>query len=556
MAQLIYADLWEAVAGAVPDRPALIRGDRTLPWREFDARANALAHHLLVSGLTRQSKVAAYLYNSPEYLEVYFAAFKAALVPFNTNYRYGGEELHYLFDNADAEAVIFHASFAPTLAPILQRLPRLKTLIAVPEPGATVPDWAVNYEHIVKQPVSRVIAPWGRSPDDVVFIYTGGTTGLPKGVMWRQGDLFEAMGAGANLLLGLGPLTHAAEAGERAHLYDAPAGPVPPARSIPVAPLMHATGQLLSFSTLVSSGCVISLPSNQFRAEELFDEIERLQASSIIIVGMAFAMPMLEVLDANPGRWDLSSLKRMFSSGTIWSAENKQALLRHIPHAILFDSLGSSEAVGIGVSTTTAGEGSTGTARFVISERTAVFTEDGIRVQPGSGARGLVAIGGPMPIAYYKDPAKTASAFRMFEGMRWSVPGDWATVESDGTISLLGRGSLVINTGGEKVFPEEVEEALKRYPGVRDAAVVGIPDRRFGERICAIVDAQPGASITLAAISEHVRSSLAAYKAPRELVLGSVARQPNGKIDYGQARSSALIALERTPTPATDPRPH
>ena len=549
MAQLIYADLWEAVARAVPNRPALIRGERTLLWHELDARADALAHHLLLSGLTRQSKVAAYLYNSPEYLEVYFAAFKASLVPFNTNYRYGGDELHYLFDNADAEAVIFHASFAPTLEPILRRLPRLKTLVAVPEPGVSVPSWAVSYDDIAQQRVPRVIAPWGRSPDDQLFIYTGGTTGLPKGVMWRQGDLFEAMGGGANLLLGLGPLNHADEAGQRAQLYGAADGPlasVPPARSIPVAPLMHATGQLISFSTLASGGCVISLPSNQFRAEELWSEIERLRATSIIIVGMAFAVPMLEALDENPGRWDLTSLLRVFSSGTIWNAENKQGLLRHIPQAMLFDSLGSSEALGVGMSTTTAGaaDSSAGTARFVISERTAVFTEDGTRVQPGSGARGLVAIGGPMPVGYYKDPVKTASGFRMFEGMRWSVPGDWATVESDGTIALLGRGSLVINTGGEKVFPEEVEEALKRYPGVRDAAVVGVPDPRFGERICAIVDAQPGVSITLAAISEHVRRSLAAYKAPRALVVGSVARQPNGKIDYPAARSHALSALE------------
>jgi len=548
MAQLIYADLWEAVASAVPERPALIRGPRSLLWRDFDARANALAQHLLDAGLTHQSKVAAYLYNAPEYLETYFAAFKAGLVPFNTNYRYSSDELWYLLDNADAEAVVFHASFAPTLDAIRARLPKLRALIAVAEPEVPQPAWADDYERVVAQRVGRVVGPWGRSADDLMFIYTGGTTGMPKGVMWRQGDLFEAMGGGTNLLLGLGPLTSVEEAGERAKLYDAPDALFPPARSIPVAPLMHATGQLISFSTLVLGGSVITLPSNQFRAEELFDEIVRVQAAGIIIVGMAFAVPMLETLEANPGRWDLTCLKRIFSSGTIWNAENKQRMLHHMPHVMFFDSLGSSEALGIGVSTTSAAS-ETQTAHFTISERTAVFTEEGKRVQPGSGERGLVATTGFIPVGYYKDPEKSAKAFRVFEGTRWSVPGDWATVEADGSIALLGRGSLVINTGGEKVFPEEVEEAVKRYPGVRDVAVVGLPDRRFGERICAVVDAQDGAELTLPALAAHVRTQLANYKAPRDLVLSKVARQPNGKIDYQAARAVALASLTAAATP-------
>jgi acyl-CoA synthetase (AMP-forming)/AMP-acid ligase II len=356
--------------------------------------------------------------------------------------------------------------------------------------------------------------------------------------------MFEATGGGGNVVLGLPPLRDAAEAGERSHLWEGPNAPFPPARTIPVAPLMHATGQLISFAVLVASGCVITLPSNQFSSEELFDEIERQDVSGIVIVGMAFAVPMLETLERNPGRWNFAGLRRVFSSGTIWNIENKQAMLRHMPHVILIDSLGSSEALGLGLSLTTSGTAGQ-TAHFAVTDSSAVFTEDGRRVQPGSGERGLVATGGPIPVGYYKDPEKTAQAFRVFEGQRWSIPGDWATIEADGSIALLGRGSLVINTGGEKVFPEEVEEALKRYHGVRDAAVVGVPDPRFGERICAVVDVTEGHTVTLPALTEHVRTSLAAYKAPRDLVVAKIARQPNGKIDYHAVRATALQALKR-----------
>ncbi|MET0387198.1 MAG: AMP-binding protein [Polyangiales bacterium] len=544
MAQLIYADVWEAVARAVPERPALIRGEREISWGSFDARADALAHHLLAAGLTRQSKVAAYLYNAPEYLETYFAAFKAGLVPFNTNYRYGGEELFYLLENADAEAVVFHASFAPTLDLIRARLPKLKTLLSVSEPGFPSPDWATDYESAVQQPVARVAPPWGRSPDDLLLIYTGGTTGLPKGVMWRQGDLFDAMGGGVNLLLGLPELRDAAEAGERAHIYDHPSCLLPVPRSIPAAPLMHATAQLSGFSTLVGSGCIATLPSNRFSVEELFDEVQRVQATSLVIVGMAFAMPMLEALDAEPARWDLSSLKRIFSSGTIWSAENKHGLLRHMPHVMFFDSLGSSEAIGLAVTTTAAGS-EPPTARFGIGARAAVFTDEGRRVVPGSGERGLVATTGFIPTGYYKDPEKSAKTFRMFEGTRWSLPGDWATVELDGSITLLGRGSLVINTGGEKVFPEEVEEALKRCAGVRDAAVVGLPDPRFGERVCAVIDLEASGETSCAALGVELRRSLASYKVPRDWVVAKVERQPNGKVDYQHARNKALDVIRK-----------
>ncbi|MES2895001.1 MAG: AMP-binding protein [Pseudomonadota bacterium] len=538
-----YANLWESVASATPDRPALIHGDRSLSWSSFDRRANALAAHFVAAGLTRQSKVAAYLYNGPEYLETYYAAFKAGLAPFNTNYRYGGDELTYLFDNADAEAVVFHASFAEMADKVRGRLPKVKTWVAVAEPGHPVPAWAADYDAIVAPGADRFEAPWGRSADDLLIMYTGGTTGMPKGVMWRQEDLFKALGGGANLLLGLPPLATVEEAGVRAAANAASDAPLN--ITIPVAPLMHATGQFISFGALISGGAVATLVPRRFDPAHLFDEVDRLGVSGLIIVGPAFAAPMLETLDAHPGRWTLPSLRRIISSGAMWGAENKQGLLKHLPHIMLMDSLGSSEALGLAASTS-GGGAAAGTAKFATGPNAAVFTEDGVRVQPGSGVRGLVAVGGHTPIGYYKDEEKSAKTFRTFEGTRWSVPGDWATVEADGSITLLGRGSQVINTGGEKVFPEEVEEALKRFAGVRDAAVVGVPDPRFGERICAVVDFTGDRAPSLADLAAHVKGLLADYKAPRELVLAPVVRAPNGKLDYKAIREEAIAALSAT----------
>ncbi len=540
MAGWAYADIWEEVAAAVPNRRAQVQGARDLTWSAFDARANALARYLIDAGLKRQSKVAAFLYNAPEYLETYYAVFKAGLVPVNTNYRYGEDELVYLFDNADAEAIVFHAAFAEVAEKARRRLPKVKRWIAVAVGEHAVPDWAEDYEAIASAKEGRVVAPWGRSGDDLLFMYTGGTTGMPKGVMWRQEDLFKVLGGGANLLEGLPPLESPDEAGERAKANEGGMTRL----VLAAAPLMHATAQFTALGALTGAGAIAMLPSQRLNAIELWSEVERLKVTGVTIVGQAFAQPMLQALDANPGRWDLTGLRVINSSGTVWSHENKQGLLKHLPHITLFDSLGSSEAVGVGGSNSTAGQEAE-TAKFMLGPNTAVFTEDGRRIEPGSGERGLLALSGFMPVGYYKDEEKSAKTFRVFEDRRWSVPGDFATVEADGSLQLLGRGSQVINTGGEKVFPEEVEEALKRHPAVHDAVVVGVPDERFGERICAVVEVEPGAAPpTLEALSAHVRQHLADYKTPRELVLAPVARSPNGKVDYKAAKALALEQLK------------
>ena len=534
------ADVWEAIAAAQPAAPAQIQGPRVLTWAEMDARADALAAHMLARGLGHQAKVAGYLFNGPEYLETYFAAFKAGLAPVNTNYRYGPEEVTYLFDNADAEAVVFHAGFAELIEKIRPRLPKVKAWIAVAEPGYAVPTWADDYDAVVsKTPASRPVrAPWGRSGDDLLLLYTGGTTGMPKGVMWRQDDLFQVLGAGGNAALGIPPATSIAELIAR-HQNPEHLRPI----SVVAAPLMHGTGQFSAFIAFNNAGSVVSLPSRKFDAVELWNEVERLSATNVVLVGLAFSTPMLEALDANPGRWNLSSVRAMSSSGSMWSQENKSGLLGHIPQAMIADSFGSSEAVGLGASASAAGQEAQ-TAAFMLGPNTGVFTEDGRRVEPGSGERGLVAVSGFLPMGYYKDEEKSAKTFKVMEGVRWSVPGDWAEVNLDGSLKLLGRGSVCINTGGEKVFPEEVEEALKRHASVRDAVVVGVPDPRFGERICAVVEPEAGAAPTLPDLAEHVRAQLAGYKAPRELVVvESIGRAPNGKVDYKAIKDRALAAL-------------
>ena len=536
-----FADVYEAIAAKVPEHPCQIQGDRVITWAEFDRRTNALAHDFVAAGLGRQSKVAAYLYNGPEYLETYIAAFKGAFAPVNTNYRYGPEEVAYLFDNADAEAVVFHASFAALIDGIRGRLGKVKRWYAVTEPGHPVPSWAVDYDEVVGRPDAGPVRPsWGRSPDDLLLLYTGGTTGMPKGVMWRQDDLFNVLGSGGNAVLGIPPVSSVDELVAR--LDPGTPGLV----LLSACPLMHGTGQFSSLLAMNVGGAVVTLPSRSFDVGELLSTVESRRVQTLIIVGQAFAGPILENLESNPGRHDLSSLLMISSSGVMWSQENKAGLLRHIPQVILFDSFGSSEAVGMGGSVSTAGA-AVETAKFQLGPTCAVFTEDGRRVAPGSGERGLVAVGGFIPVGYYGDEAKTKQTFRTFENQRWSVPGDWAEVLADGTLVLLGRGSVCINTGGEKVFPEEVEEVLKRHASVRDAVAVGIPDDRFGETICAVVEATPGVTPTLDELNAHVKGSLAPYKAPRHLVVvDTIGRAPNGKVDYKRLKGVALDRLGRS----------
>jgi fatty-acyl-CoA synthase len=521
-----FADLWEVCADVRGEAPAAVHGDRTVSWATFDRRADGVAAALLDAGLAHQDKVAQYLYNGPEYMQGVYACFKAGLVPVNTNYRYADDELVYLWDNADAAAVMFHGSFVPTVDRIRARLPKVKLWLWADDGTHARPDWAADLGEASLAPSEGgVRGPWGRSGADRWFLYTGGTTGMPKGVMWEQDTLVRLLTSTNPVVLG----DDATMDAHREHIV-ATAGAAPVV--LPAAPLMHGTGHMMSLSQLTLGGCVVTLPGRSLDPEAIWQACADHGVTVLVIVGDAFARPLLGALDTHPDRWDLSRLALMVSSGVMWSQPVKAALLDHLPQVLIFDSLGSSEAVGMAASFSSKGT-VTGTARFALGAGAVVITDDGRTVAPGSGEIGRLGVGGLLPVGYYKDEVKTAATFQVIDGVRYSLPGDWATVEADGSVTLLGRGSVCINTGGEKVFPEEVEEVLKTAPDVVDAVCVAVPDDRFGEAICAVVEPRAGTTIDAGAVVDHVKAHLAHYKAPRHvLVRDAIGRAPNGKVDY------------------------
>jgi 3-oxocholest-4-en-26-oate---CoA ligase len=528
-----FADIWEVVADELPGSDCLVHGDIRRSWAEVDRRADGIAQHLLDLGLQRQQAVAQYLYNCPEYLESMYSAFKAALVPVNTNYRYTEDELLYLWDNSDAGAVVFHGAFAATVDPIRLRLPKVRSWLWVDDGSGPCPEWATAYEQVAGSGTSRVSPPWGRSGDDLNMLYTGGTTGMPKGVMWRQDDLVVTLG------VSLG--RQYPDEGSVDDLRGTFTAPGP--RFLPACPQMHGTGNFPCLSTLAAGGSVVTLTERTFQPAEFLDAVQREGVNLAAIVGDAFAKPILRVLDENQGRWDLSSLLAIVSSGVMWSQESKKGLLEHHPGMVLMDAFSSSEALGMGSSVSGGGQ-TAETAKFELSPETIVIDDDNHPLAPGSEVIGRLAVGGRQPIGYYKDPDKTAATFLEIDGKRYSCPGDFATVDADGKITLLGRGSVCINTGGEKVFPEEVEEALKTHPSVADAVAVGLPDERFGEAVTAVVEPKPGAEVDEDELIAHVKGCLAAYKAPKRVVtVEGIGRAPNGKVDYKRLRQEAASRL-------------
>ena len=530
-----FGTVFEAVADEIPDHTALVQGDRRHSWRALDERAARLAAALRELGLGPDSKVAFYLYNSNEYVETLLACFKLRAVPANVNYRYTADELAYLLDNSDAEAVVFHGSLGDRVDAVRGVDPTrdlsLKVRAAVQvDDGAPLVDGALRYEDLIEghEPMERI----ERSGDDLLFLYTGGTTGMPKAVMWRSEDLFAALAPAATAFFGL-PIPEDAAGVEAVVRKVHETGLVPV--HLPASPLMHGTGQFSTLQVLFLGGTIVTLEGRHFDPHELWQVVQRERVTQIAIVGDAFAKPMLRALDEADARgepYDLSSLLLVISSGVMWSESVKRELIARHP-VIAYDSLGSSEGVGFANAVTTAdtkGE----TAKFAIGPETKVFTDDGREVKPGSGEVGHLAVGGHIPVGYYKDPEKTASTFRVVDGKRYSIPGDYATVEEDGTITLLGRGSVSINSGGEKIFPEEVEEAVKQHPEVADVVVVGVPDERFGEAVTAVVAPTPGGTPDEDEIAEAVEhSGLSRFKRPRHVVVvDRVPRGPNGKADY------------------------
>ena len=531
-----YGDVWETVADIQPGSVAVSQGARHLTWEEFDQGADGVAQFLLDLDVEKQDKVAVYVHNSPEYLQGTFAAMKVGLVPVNTNYRYGNDELAYLWDNADAVAVIFHGAFSERVEQVLDRVPRVKGWLWVDDGSGPCPDWATPYENAAKSAGGRVRAPWGRDGDDLYMLYTGGTTGMPKGVMWRQDDLFTLLLSGSSRRYD----PEGGLEGIREILSDNPGG----ITLLPACPLMHGTGAFTANTVLADGGRVVLLESRRYDPAEMLDTIEREKVNGLVIVGDPFTRPLLAELDAHPGKWDLSSLAIMISSGAMWSEPLKERLLSHHPTMLLADAFSSSEALGMGQSISGGGTAAK-TASFTLGPNVKVLDEDGRAVEPGSGQVGVLALGGRNPLGYYKDEEKSQRTFKEIDGVRYSIPGDYAQVDADGTIHLLGRGSVCINSGGEKIFPEEVEEALKTHDSVRDAVVVGVPHPTYGEQVVAVVEFSDGVTTPEEIdLIGHVKDRLASYKAPRRVrSVETIGRAPNGKVDYKRHRSESMEEL-------------
>ena len=529
-----YGDILDAVDRVTPgDRPALVHGGERVVWRDFSRRTNNLARALLEGGARAGDKIAFYMRNRPEYSEGIAAGFKARLTHVNVNYRYVDHELIYLLDNADATVVLYSQEFAERVRTIRDRLPQVTQWIEVAD--GTGSGYGQPYEELTRAGDGSPLD-IRRAPDDMLFLYTGGTTGMPKGVMWRHDDLWCVTGAGGNPRLGIPPSADLDAYVQRIQNEPAPV-------NLPLPPLMHGTGLLSAVGAMSRGGTCVTLPSRSFDADEALAAIHEHRVTAATIVGDAFARPLMEALDDSPGRYDISSLKVISSSGVMWTTPVKQGLLRHNPELLLADGFSSSEAIGLGASVMTKDQ-TIDVAKFTLGPACRVFTEDHREVQPGSGEAGMVAVTGFLPVGYYKDEAKTKKTFPVIDGVRYSIPGDWVKVEKDGTLTLLGRGSNCINTAGEKVYPEEVEEALKKHESVADALVVGVPDPKWGQSITAVVQLHEGYELDEVALKTFARNELAGYKVPKRiLVKPNLERAPNGKADYKLIKDFAERAL-------------
>lgn len=532
-----FGDILEAVADSVhPEAPAFIHGERTLKWPDAMTRMRNLAGGLRALGLRRGDKVAFYMQNRPEYGELAGATFLGALVHVNVNYRYRAEEIAYILDNADAAALVYSSAFRPIVDEVRSRLPKLRLFVEIGEEAAP---FAVRYEEIASG--GGAAPDFERSSDDLVFTFTGGTTGLPKAVMYRQGDLAPYLLASSRVFGEAGPPDRI-EAVQAAVAANGAGG----ARALAACPQMHATGLFVTMWTMLTGGCVVTVDGDgSFDADAIWRTAAATRTTSLAIVGDAFARPLLRALDDSPGRHDLSALQMIGSSGAMWSEAVKRRLLEHLSHVQLVDVFASTESMGLGASVMTAAAG-VATARFMPGPDVIVIDDEDRPFAHGAECTGRLAVGGAMqPLGYYKDPDKTARAFKTIDGKRYSVPGDYVRRDAAGGITLLGRGSSCINSGGEKIYPEEVEEAIKTDPGVEDALVIGVPDEKWGQAVTAVVRLAAGASFDEARLRAHVRGQLAGYKAPKRIVAtdGSL-RFSNGKADYAAAGAIARRALD------------
>jgi acyl-CoA synthetase (AMP-forming)/AMP-acid ligase II len=517
------ADLFEAAADAFPDREYLVADGRRRTYAEMEARANRLAHHLAAQGIGPGDHVGIYSYNGVEWVETAWAVFKLRAVWININYRYVEEELRYLFTNADLKALVFQRGFSPHVAALLPDLADLRHLVVIEDGSdAPVPPGAARYEEAMAD--GRPERDFGpRSGDDRYILYTGGTTGLPKGVVWRHEDVFYALGGGVD------PTTNTRVKQPEEMVEKGRGGAL---THLPIAPLMHgATQWAVMGQSFVGAKIVLVA---KFEPHDVWRLVEQERVNSLMVTGDAMAKPLVEALDDPGADYDLSSLVAVVSSAALFSAPVKDQFFVHLPHILITDAVGSSEGGNNGLTVISKDNTAmkSGPTVHVLGE-TVVLDENLEPVVPGSGVIGKIARSGDIPIGYYNDPVKTAEVFVTIGGTRFVMPGDFATVEADGSLTLLGRGSVVINSGGEKIFPEEVESAVRSHPDVMDAIVVGAPDERWGQTVAAIVQPRAGRAPDLEGIQAHCRASIAGYKLPRRLhTVEAIVRSPSGKPDY------------------------
>jgi acyl-CoA synthetase (AMP-forming)/AMP-acid ligase II len=518
------ADLFESVVDVVPDKEALIAGEKRLTYRTLDERANRVAHHLRKQGIGHGDHVGLYLYNSAEFMEIVLGVLKLRAVPININYRYVADELAYMIDNADLKALFFQRELSDVVANVAGRFPALRVKVAL-EDGTDIDlarSGATSYEEALA--ASTDVRDFGeRSGDDLYIVYTGGTTGMPKGVMWRQEDVFFAGLQGGNP--GGPPIKTPEELGTL--VKNKPMAMT----FMPLAPFIHGAAQWAALIGFFQGGKVVIIPGRSFQPKLVWELVEREKVQTLTMVGDAMARPLV---DAHDGTHKTNTLIIIASAGAILSDAVKDELKKKLGSVMILNSFGSSESGHNGHAIPGMDKGKEGRVSFKMDDTAAVFDESTwTRVEKGSGVLGKYARTGRLPMGYYKDEAKTRDTFRELEGKRWVIPGDFATVEPDGRITLYGRGAVCINTGGEKVFPEEVESALKAHPDVMDVLVVGLPDERWGQRVVAVIEARPGATLHFDALDAHVRTHVAAYKCPKQVFACSkVERQPSGKPDY------------------------
>ncbi|TDZ96170.1 acyl-CoA synthetase [Mycobacteroides salmoniphilum] len=529
---LNIADLTEHAIDTMPDRVAIISGDRKLTYAELEEQANRLGHFLQSQGVGPGDKVGLYCRNGIEIVVALVAIVKIRAISVNVNYRYVESELHYLFENSDMVALVHERRYSDKVANVLPSTPNVKTAIVVEDgsDGAGV-DFR-SYGGVAFADALTQGSPdrdFGeRSPDDIFLIYTGGTTGFPKGVMWRHEDIYRSLFGGINYVTGEvveGEWDLARQGAEAA-----------PFIGFPIPPMIHGATQAATFMALFSGRTTVLAP--EFDPDSVWDTIEKNKVNMLFFAGDAIARPLIDALDTDKGRArDLSSLWVLASSAALFSQTVKERYLELLPNRMITDAIGSSETGTGGLSSVAKGQMHPGGPTVKISSTTTVIDEEGNPIEPGSGVRGLIAKSGHIPVGYLKDEKKTAETFKTFNGVRYAIPGDWATVEADGTVTMLGRGSVSINTGGEKVFPEEVESVLKGHPAVFDAVVVGVPDEKWGQHVGAVIAVRDGVPLTFEDLDSHARKEIAGYKVPRSVwIVDTVKRNPAGKADYRWAK--------------------